>query len=157
MSGAPSPTQLSTSWVEVTRRVRWEAAHRLPGYGVCERTHGHSYVAWITVAGPVKADGVVVDMGEVGRWWKDNLEPHLDHAVLNDVLPDLFQPPSTEVLAVYLGECFREAGFNVIRVEVQETENQTATAKWPSLPPFQKHALEGVTSQLGATSAEEQS
>ncbi len=131
--------------VEVTRRVRFEAGHYLPDHpGACRNLHGHSFYAWLTVAGMVKAggpeDGMVVDMGALGSWWKRTLEPQLDHAVLNDVLDPYFLPPSTENLALYLGAEARASGFNVVRVVVQETENQTATAYWPELEPGQEWA-----------------
>lgn len=113
---------------EVTRRVRFEAAHRLyDQYGKCANLHGHSFIAEVTIAGPVAADGVVLDMSRIADFFRDELEPHLDHSNLNDTLPDRYQPPSTENIAHYLLARYTEAGFPVVRVTVRETENQSAT------------------------------
>lgn len=119
---------------EVTRRIRWEAAHYLPPphEGKCARLHGHSWSAEVVLRGDLQEEGqergMIVDMGEVGRHFRDNLEPHLDHHVLNDTLPEAYQPPTTENVARYLLDHYREAGFPVVRVVLRETENQTATA-----------------------------
>lgn len=117
---------------EVTRRVRFEAAHHLPDHkGQCQYVHGHSWVAWIVCAGEIRSDGMVVDMGHVAAHFADEIEPQLDHAVLNGVdhlRPGArFHPPSTENVARYLLDAYLKAGFPVVRVTVQETENQTAT------------------------------
>lgn len=112
----------------VTRRLRFEAAHRLPDHrGKCSNLHGHSWTADVTVQGPVQDDGMVVDMGQIARFFRDELEPHMDHAYLNDTLPVTYHPPSTENVARYLLDCYAAAGFPVACVTVRETENQTAT------------------------------
>lgn len=121
-----------TSRIEVTRRVRWEAAHFLPHYqGDCSRMHGHSWSAEITVAGELdklgSEEGMVMDMGLIARHFKTVLEVQLDHSCLNDALPRRFQPPSTENVARFLMASYTGAGFPVCRVTVRETENQTAT------------------------------
>lgn len=119
--------------MEVTRRIRWEAAHVLPGHpGECGRIHGHSWQAWVTVAGEQQTEGdeagMVVEMGRLADYFKTDLEPGLDHRHLNDTLPDKFLPPTTENVAQFILTMFRAAGFPVVRVTVQETENQQATA-----------------------------
>jgi 6-pyruvoyltetrahydropterin/6-carboxytetrahydropterin synthase len=117
---------------EVTRRVRFEAAHYLPDDpGKCGRVHGHSWQAWITVAGPPQPggpeEGMVVEMGRVAALFRDHLEPGLDHQLLNETLPPEYLPPTTENVAAYLLDRYRLAGFPVVRVRVAETENQSAT------------------------------
>jgi 6-pyruvoyltetrahydropterin/6-carboxytetrahydropterin synthase len=119
----------------VTRRVRWEAAHFLPfpNVGKCSRVHGHSWSAEVELSGPVKTEGpdagMIVDMGEVGRYFRDELEDGLDHRLLNDTLPAEYQPPTTENVARYLLDAFVAGGFPVVSVMVRETENQTATVR----------------------------
>lgn len=120
--------------MQVTRRIRWEAAHYLPNHdGPCARMHGHSWSAEVVVEGevdtrPGPTEGMVVDMGQLAAHFRDNLEPLLDHRCLNDTLPPAFQPPSTENVAAWLLAEYQAAGFPVVRVTVRETENQTATA-----------------------------
>jgi 6-pyruvoyltetrahydropterin/6-carboxytetrahydropterin synthase len=121
--------------IEVTRRIRWEASHSLPRHsGECARTHGHSWQAWITVRGQLaqegEAEGMVLDMGELAAYFRSEVEPGLDHQHLNDTLPEEYLPPTTENVARFLLVLFTGAGFPVIRVTVQETENQSATAAW---------------------------
>lgn len=113
--------------IEVTRRVRFEAAHLLPSHrGKCSNLHGHSWTAFVTVSGELQ-DGMVLDMGKVAGFFRDELEPHMDHAYLNETLPADYQPPSTENVARYLFDCYARAGYPVTRVTVHETENQCAT------------------------------
>lgn len=118
--------------VEVTRRIRFEASHHLPGYhGLCSHRHGHSWEAWITVAGELQTEGpekgMVCDMGKIAEYFKTVLEAQLDHTDLNGSLPDPFYPPTTENVARFLMASYLGAGFPVVRVTVRETENQTAT------------------------------
>jgi len=118
---------------EVSRRVRWEAAHFLPLHdGPCARLHGHSWSAEVVVRGELEdggtSDGMVVEMGELATHFRTELEPLLDHQCLNDTMPDKYLPPTTENVAAFLLDDFCAAGFPVARVTVRETENQTATA-----------------------------
>lgn len=119
--------------VEITRRLRFEAAHHLPGHpGECAHVHGHSWQAWVTVRGQQQAEGdeagMVLEMGRLADYFRSDVEPGLDHRHLNDTLPDEFLPPTTENVARFLLAVFRGAGFPVVRVTVRETENQEATA-----------------------------
>lgn len=118
--------------VEVTRRVRWEAAHYLPDHdGECRHVHGHSWIAEVTVIGQLQAKGpekgMVCDMGGIARHFKSVLEVQLDHRTLNDTLPAEYQPPTTENVARYIMGSYLGFGFPVCRVTVRETENQAAT------------------------------
>lgn len=122
------------SRVEVSRRVRFEAAHYLPAHaGACQRIHGHSWSAEVVVAGEIEQTpwqpeaGMVMDMGRIAEHFTSELEPLLDHQMLNQTLPRAYQPPSTENVARFLLDSYRDAGFPVVRVTVRETENQTAT------------------------------
>lgn len=117
---------------DITRRVRFEAAHYLPNHpSKCQRMHGHSWQAWVTLRGEVHEDGqdqgLIVDMGDVGRFFANELEPHLDHHVLNETLPEEYQPPTTENVARYLFDRFVDRFPEVVEVRVVETENQSAT------------------------------
>lgn len=117
----------------ITKRFVFEAAHFLPNVAddhKCRRVHGHSYVVWVHVAGPMDEDaGWVVDFGDVKQVWKP-LEAMLDHHLLNDV-PGL-QNPTAENLAAWIWERYedeRRAGrisFGVAAVEVAETVDSSA-------------------------------
>lgn len=119
---------------QITRRVRFEAAHFLPNHpSKCRFMHGHSWQAWITLEGEVQEDGedkgLIVDMGDVGRFFAQSLEPGLDHCLLNESMPIEYMPPTTENVARFLFDRFSEKFPQVIEVTVHETENQTATVK----------------------------
>lgn len=86
--------------VRLTRRVRFEAAHRLwstrldeagnvATYGKCSREggHGHNYEVEVTVEGPVDpASGLVVVREELDRVLEEHLLRRCDHRNLDDVL-----------------------------------------------------------------------
>lgn len=65
----------------------YDSAHFLPEVPTghkCGRLHGHTYRLFVTVAGPVRDDGFVVDFSEV----KDAIQPlvdQLDHRLINDI------------------------------------------------------------------------
>lgn len=117
---------------QVTRKVRFESAHFLPDYdGACQRLHGHSYTAHVTVTGDrLQSDGgeagMLIDMGTLGAYFKEHLEPMLDHQVLNETLPQKYHPVTAENIALFLFDEFGNE-FSVASVTVWETENQAAT------------------------------
>lgn len=63
---------------EITRRLEWDAGHRVPLHkSKCKTPHGHRYVAEITCrAGDLTPEGFVIDFGvvkqEVGAWIDEN-------------------------------------------------------------------------------------
>lgn len=74
--------------MELLCDFHYDAAHYLPhvpsGHK-CGQLHGHTYVLTVSISGPVRDDGFVLDFAEV----KDDVEPlisELDHRLLNDVI-----------------------------------------------------------------------
>lgn len=101
--------------VVVTRRVHFNAAHRLdnPGfdadwnqrtYGICNNAnwHGHNYVLEVSVRGePDPQTGYVVDLGVLKRVLEDAVARPCDHRNLNVEVPFLRGViPSTENLVI---------------------------------------------------------
>lgn len=119
---------------EVTRVCRFEAAHFLPDYdGACSQVHGHSYVAHVTVRGDrLQASGpdagMLIDMGLLGEFFRDHVEPSLDHRLLNDTLPLDYHPVTAENIAAWIFDQF-QTEFSVASVTVWETHNQAATVR----------------------------
>ena len=99
----------------VTRRVHFNAAHRLhnPGqseawnretFGPCNNPnyHGHNYELDVTVEGPIDRDtGYVMDLGRLAALVEERVLSRLDHRNLNLDVPwfrDLI--PTAEHIAV---------------------------------------------------------
>jgi 6-pyruvoyltetrahydropterin/6-carboxytetrahydropterin synthase len=80
----------------VTKIFEFEAAHYLPNYeGDCNRHHGHSYKLEVTVKGPFDSNqGMIVDFKGLKDIVKTSVIDHLDHQMLNDVIPN----PTAEAL-----------------------------------------------------------
>lgn len=77
----------------LTKEVRFEAAHQLPGHqGKCANLHGHSYKLEVTVRGPVKQvpgasdDGMVMDFADLSAIIRQSVIHPLDHQFLNDAI-----------------------------------------------------------------------
>lgn len=82
----------------------YDSAHYLtevpPGHK-CGRLHGHTYHLTVTVDGPVRDDGFVIDFAELKAAVKPVLN-HLDHYCLNDVAG--LENPTVENQLVWLWE-----------------------------------------------------
>lgn len=134
--------------VTITRRLTFCAGHRVAGHeGKCKSPHGHNYEVFIVVRGDLDGIGRVVDFGVVkesmGAW----LEKYWDHAflywVMDQEMQELFESkpewksfalpdnPTAENLARTLLQVARslleKLGVEIVSVQVQETENCSAT------------------------------
>lgn len=138
---------------EVTRRLEWDMAHRIPLHGGrCQHLHGHRYAAEITcTARELNKQGFVIDFGLikelVGAWvdrhWDhntcyqagDKFMEALERAALEAwkgpggrrVWYPLEKAPTAENLAEKLHEVATEllerVGIEVVRVDLWETPN----------------------------------
>lgn len=77
------------SVVEITRKIEFDAAHRLESHtSKCRNVHGHRYVLEVTLYGePVAetgnpADGMVFDFGDVKTMLNEFLVDEWDHALI---------------------------------------------------------------------------
>lgn len=116
---------------DIHTRFRYESAHHLPmvppGHK-CGRQHGHSYHLTVTMRGPVREDGFVMDFAEV----KDLVEPlikQLDHHNLNDI-PGL-ENPTVELQLVWLWDRIEHP--LLFELHLQETDNNSATYRGPAV------------------------
>ena len=138
--------------ITCTRRLEWDAMHRIPRHeSKCRAFHGHRYAAELTCAVPaLDALGRVIDFGvvkeRVGGW----IDTHWDHtALLMEGDPEappiaeanarlgrpvywLSQPPTAEIIVAELArvaqELLADTGVTVVRVRLWETPN--GTAEW---------------------------
>lgn len=70
--------------LQVLRRIRFCAGHRLLGHGgKCENLHGHNYVVDIYVAGHAcDSVGRIVDFADLKRLFKGWIDEHWDHGFI---------------------------------------------------------------------------
>jgi 6-pyruvoyltetrahydropterin/6-carboxytetrahydropterin synthase len=129
--------------VYVTRKIRFNAAHRLHNpersdewnrrtYGKCNNPnwHGHNYVLEVTVAGEPDAEtGYVIDLADLKRVIEERVVDHVDHRNLNvdvDFLEGII--PSTENFAIAIWRQLEDhlpAG-RLHAVRLYETEHNMA-------------------------------
>ncbi|WP_300400351.1 6-carboxytetrahydropterin synthase [Nocardioides sp.] len=108
----------------VSRSFTFEASHQLTWHtGKCAKLHGHSYRLEVTVASPLKPDGVVIDFGDIKATVTKHVLTEYDHAHLNDFLPN----PTAELVAADIAERLLGAGLQVSAVTVHETAACSAT------------------------------
>lgn len=140
------------SRVTCTRRLEWDAMHRVPRHeGKCRAYHGHRYAAEITCTAPELDDrGRVIDFGvvkqKVGGW----IDEHWDHtAILMRGETDpvacaiaeanekhgrpiywIDGPPTAEVIVAELAKVAQRllagSGVEVVHVKLYETPNGSA-------------------------------
>jgi 6-pyruvoyltetrahydropterin/6-carboxytetrahydropterin synthase len=102
----------------VTCTFTFEAAHLLEWHtGRCRNLHGHSYRLDVTVAGPLDANGVVVDFDELSAVVHREVIDRWDHRYLNDLVDN----PTAEVLARGAWELLASAGLRPAAVRLWET------------------------------------
>lgn len=143
--------------MEITRQIEWDAAHRVMMHeSKCATLHGHRYRALITVTIDKLDDlGRVVDFGVIKErvgGWVDNtwdhttLINHYDHdlrdfcdaqAAKGNRKPYIIAgEPTAENIAAELltvsARLLSGTGVTIVRVEVFETPNCSATAYEPS-------------------------
>ena len=129
--------------VSITRLLRFNAAHRVYNpalsdeendriFGKCNNPnwHGHNYTLEVTVEGEVDPrTGYVIDLGDLKRIAKRELDDHLDHKNLNLDVPFMTGTiPTTENLVLV---CWRilaphVAPARLSRLRLWETENHYA-------------------------------
>ncbi len=142
--------------MQITRRLEFDAGHRIPSHSSqCRHLHGHRYAIEITLSGNIitteglSDQGMVMDYSEVKRIAKEHLVDAWDHAFLvyrgdKAVLDFLHglpghktvvldEPPTAENLATVafniLNSAYRDTYGNRLRLErvrIYETPNNWA-------------------------------
>jgi 6-pyruvoyltetrahydropterin/6-carboxytetrahydropterin synthase len=131
--------------VTITRRARFNAAHRLWNdawdaeknfevFGKCANPnwHGHNYEVFVTVRGEIdEATGYFINFSDLKAIIKDKVEEPLDHKNLNLDVPWMQgKQTSVENLVIAIWEqlepIIQENGCTLERVRLHETENNYA-------------------------------
>ena len=124
--------------LNVFRKAHFNAAHRLfrsdwsdkknrEVFGKCSNPnyHGHNYELEVGVTGPVDPEtGFVIDLGELKKIIRDEVEDAFDHKNLNVEVPEFKKlNPTAENIAIVIWEKLRkrlEARYD-ISVKLYET------------------------------------
>lgn len=116
--------------MKVTRLFSFSAAHHLTDYyGECERPHGHTYKLAVTVEGPIKKDGLVIDFVILKKIVQEKIISKVDHQDLND----FFKNPSAEHIAKWMWDELKNIGaesetkVKLVSVQLWEGENTSVT------------------------------
>ena len=109
--------------ITVSRKAHFNAAHRLHNknwsdeknqkiFGKCnyENYHGHNYELIVSVTGKINPEtGYVIDMGELKKIIKNEIEERLDHKNLNLDVPHFSNTiPSAENICIYIYDILRD-------------------------------------------------
>lgn len=80
---------MTTNSISITRRVEFDAGHRVPDHqGQCRNLHGHRYALEVTVVGQVRQEpgnpenGMVTDFGQLKDIMINEIVQPWDHALL---------------------------------------------------------------------------
>ena len=113
--------------IDVSCEFRYEAAHwlpKVPDGHQCGRMHGHSYHLTVTVVGPVRPDGFVIDFADIKAAVNPLIE-QLDHQCLNDVIDN----PTVENQLIFLWDNIDIPGLH--ELTLRETATNSATYRGP--------------------------
>ena len=109
--------------ITVSRKAHFNAAHRLNNknwsdeknqkiFGKCnyQNYHGHNYELIVSVTGEINPEtGYVIDMGELKKIIKNEVEERLDHKNLNLDVPHFSNTiPSAENICIYIYDILKD-------------------------------------------------
>ena len=109
--------------ITVSRKAHFNAAHRLHNknwsdeknqkiFGKCnyQNYHGHNYELIVSVTGEINPEtGYVIDMGELKKIIKNEIEERLDHKNLNLDVPHFSNIiPSAENICIYIYDIIKD-------------------------------------------------
>lgn len=81
------------------KEFTFDAAHNLVQYhGKCEALHGHTYRLAVVLEGVPDAEGMILDFCELSSIVKEQILSQLDHAYINDIVPQ----PTAENIAQWI-------------------------------------------------------
>ena len=112
------------------REFKFDAAHNLINYhGKCENLHGHTYRLAVVLEGQPDEEGMVFDFVELKKFVSELVLSKLDHAYINDILPQ----PTAEYIAVWifkkLDKPLKRHNCELYEVRVWETESSSVTCR----------------------------
>mgnify|MGYP000141375411 FL=1 len=104
----------------------FSASHLIPDHPKCSSLHGHNYRVEVVLEGNLQNNGMVLDFSVARNKIREVLSL-LDHAHLNDILPEI---PTAENIAIFiakrLSKIFSSYGLKVCLIRVWETDKYWA-------------------------------
>ncbi len=108
--------------LSLSTAFHFAASHFLTKYhGKCENLHGHNYKIVVSIHGPIKEDGMVIDFKIIKDIVNERVIDKLDHTHLNDTIDN----PSAENLAIWIWDKIKD-DLPLAKIAVYETENYYA-------------------------------
>ena len=112
------------------REFKFDAAHNLINYhGKCENLHGHTYRLAVVLEGQPDEEGMVFDFVELKKYVSELVLSKLDHAYINDILPQ----PTAEYIARWIFEILdkplKRDNCEIYEVRVWETESSSVICR----------------------------
>lgn len=120
--------------IRLGKIFEFDAAHELPYHqGKCKNLHGHRYRLLIEIGGTINElnlspeCGMVMDYGKLKEIVEPLIIERMDHAYLNDILPN----PTAENMVVYIATFVK----SLLTVDLKLTkvvlwETPTSYAEW---------------------------
>ena len=128
--------------ITVSRKAHFNAAHRLHNknwsdnkneqvFGKCNypNYHGHNYELIVSITGKINPEtGYVMDMGELKKIIKNEIEERLDHKNLNLDIPHFSNTiPSAENICIYIYDILRDNIDTKFKLSVISNESDIAS------------------------------
>ncbi len=114
----------------LSKDFTFDAAHNLVHYhGKCERLHGHTYKLRVVLEGQPNSEGMIMDFIELKAIVNERAVSRLDHAYINDIIPQ----PSAENIALWvwreIEEYVRRENCSLYEVIAWETADSFVTVR----------------------------
>jgi len=106
----------------ISKEFTFDAAHHIPSMPdghKCRSLHGHTYRVEILLRDYVGESGFFIDYGDIAALWNAYVNIHLDHKLLNDLIPI----PTTENLASWIVRELVDHLPSLDRVRVHESSS----------------------------------
>jgi len=125
MAGPRDASAAGVETLKISKRFRFEAAHRLPRYeGPCYHLHGHSYELHVTLEMPVDPEtGMTVDFFRLEAAVRERILERLDHRNINDTLEN----PTAENITLWIWQQLKPEFPQMEEVKLFETPDSSVT------------------------------
>lgn len=110
--------------MKIAKEFTFDSAHFLKDYhGKCENMHGHTYSMRVVVEGEPKANGLVMDFGEIKKIVNKKVVDKWDHQTINDTL----EHASVENMCIWAWNELKDELPALCEIRIWETADSFAT------------------------------